>query len=158
MLYNTIVLYFILCKELHNIIKKVCFIKRKKSIKIGLISIFKIVKYGEHWLLRLYYICIMKVSNTVLAAVAVLSNLAFSAAECPNACSGHGVCGAKDMCTCDRNWQGSDCSLRKYNLCNLCSFCLWLKSTKAKTLAGTCPFGLSHVHIPKGDLDSSTSI
>lgn len=33
-----------------------------------------------------------------------------------------------------------------------------MKSTKAKTLAGTCPFGLSHVDIPKGDLDSSTSI
>jgi len=44
------------------------------------------------------------------------------------------MCGAKDMCTCDPNWQGSDCSLR------------------------TCPFGVSHVDIPKGDLDSSTAL
>ena len=30
--------------------------------------------------------------------------------ECLNACSGHGQCGNYDMCTCDRNWQGADCS------------------------------------------------
>jgi len=54
--------------------------------------------------------------------------------ECPNACSGHGQCGSYDMCTCDRNWQGSDCSQR------------------------TCPFGLAHVDTPKGDLDASNSI
>jgi len=56
------------------------------------------------------------------------------ASECPNACSGHGLCGSYDMCTCDRNWQGSDCSQR------------------------TCPFGLAHVDTPKGDLDGSTTI
>jgi len=35
------------------------------------------------------------------------------------------------MCSCYRNWQGADCSLR------------------------TCPFGLAHVDTPKGDLDGS---
>jgi len=54
-----------------------------------------------------------------------------AAAECPNACSGHGDCGSYDQCLCYRNWQGADCSLR------------------------TCPFGLAHVDSPKGDLDSS---
>jgi len=54
-------------------------------------------------------------------------------AECPNACSGHGDCGAFDMCTCYRNFQGADCSER------------------------TCPFGKAHVDSPKGDLDSSAT-
>ena len=53
------------------------------------------------------------------------------AAECPNACSGHGSCGAYDECTCYANWQGGDCGYR------------------------TCPFSLSHVDSPKGDLDGS---
>lgn len=38
------------------------------------------------------------------------------------------------MCTCDRNWQGSDCSLR------------------------TCPFGIAHVDIPKGDLNADQGV
>lgn len=53
------------------------------------------------------------------------------AAECPNACSGHGNCGAYDECTCYFNWQGGDCSYR------------------------TCTFALAHVDTPKGDLDGS---
>lgn len=80
----------------------------------------------------------MKLSGTqtALFALGLSANVAKFAvnAECANACSGHGQCGTKDMCTCDRNWQGSDCSLR------------------------TCPFGVAHVDIPKGDLDSSISI
>lgn len=61
-----------------------------------------------------------------------LGLLAYAAAECPNACSGHGTCSLHDQCTCCRNWQGNDCSQR------------------------TCPFGYAHVDSPKGDLDSST--
>lgn len=38
------------------------------------------------------------------------------AGECENACSGHGQCTAFDMCLCFRNWQGNDCSERKYKL------------------------------------------
>merc|ERR1719379_1127270 len=53
-----------------------------------------------------------------------------ASAECPNACSGHGTCGAKDSCSCYQNYQGNDCSER------------------------TCYFGLAHVDSPKGDLNA----
>ena len=33
--------------------------------------------------------------------------------ECANACNGHGKCTAYDMCICNRNYQGNDCSQRK---------------------------------------------
>eukprot|EP00924_Labyrinthula_sp_SR-Ha-C_P008658 augustus_masked-scaffold_37-processed-gene-2.24-mRNA-1 protein AED:0.20 eAED:0.20 QI:0/-1/0/1/-1/1/1/0/660 len=38
-------------------------------------------------------------------------------AACPNACSGHGVCGEFDSCICHTNYQGGDCSQRvcQYN-------------------------------------------
>jgi hypothetical protein len=67
----------------------------------------------------------------VLRYVLLALALGGAAAECPNACSGHGDCINYDQCICYRNWQGSDCSQR------------------------TCPFGLAHVDSPKGDLDSS---
>jgi hypothetical protein len=58
--------------------------------------------------------------------------LSFVAAECPNACSAHGKCGAYDMCICYRNWMANDCSERM------------------------CQFGMAHVDSPKGDLDASS--
>jgi len=62
-----------------------------------------------------------------------LAMLAGVSAECPNACSGHGSCGAYDQCSCYPNWQAADCSEM------------------------TCAFGLAHVDTPKGDLDMSAS-
>jgi len=62
----------------------------------------------------------------------VLGFLSNVAAECPNACSAHGKCGAYDQCICYRNWMANDCSER------------------------ICQFGLAHVDTPKGDLDSSS--
>jgi len=59
-----------------------------------------------------------------------LALVGFAAAECPNACSGHGTCGAKDSCSCYQNYQGNDCSER------------------------TCYFGIAHVDSPKGDLNA----
>lgn len=38
--------------------------------------------------------------------------VASAAAQCPNKCSGHGVCGAHARCTCYANWQGFDCAER----------------------------------------------
>jgi len=64
--------------------------------------------------------------------IAVVAFLATVSAECPNACSAHGKCGAYDMCTCFRNWMSNDCSER------------------------ICQFGLAHVDTPKGDLDASS--
>ncbi|KAH8076335.1 teneurin transmembrane protein [Aureococcus anophagefferens] len=68
--------------------------------------------------------------NSVFLALA-LGLAAPVAAECPNACSGHGTCGAFDECHCFPSWQEADCSGR------------------------TCPFALAHVDFPKGDLDGS---
>jgi hypothetical protein len=70
----------------------------------------------------------------MIRALILTTVLGMAAAECPNACSGHGTCGSFDMCTCDRNWQAADCSQR------------------------TCPFDLAHVDTPKGDLDHSNTI
>ncbi|KAH8076034.1 hypothetical protein JL721_17 [Aureococcus anophagefferens] len=67
-------------------------------------------------------------ASRVLLALALAAP---AAAECPNACSGHGTCGAFDECHCYPNWQEADCSGR------------------------TCPFALAHVDSPKGDLDGS---
>lgn len=57
----------------------------------------------------------------LLAAVA-LTMLVAAQASCPNQCSGHGVCGTNDICTCYKQsgtvwgtrdgWTGADCSLR----------------------------------------------
>lgn len=68
-------------------------------------------------------------SSKLFAAVVVATTLAIASAECPNACSGHGTCGANDMCTCYRNWQSSDCSER------------------------TCPYGWSFTTTPQGDIN-----
>jgi len=38
--------------------------------------------------------------------------LGVALAKCPNACSGHGDCGANDACTCYSGFQGGDCSER----------------------------------------------
>ena len=67
----------------------------------------------------------MKLSSSVLIGLA-----AYTSAECPNACSGHGVCKDKSDCECYQNYQGNDCSER------------------------TCYFGIAHVDTPKGDLNS----
>lgn len=69
-----------------------------------------------------------------MKGLTIAAILGLAAAECPNACSGHGDCGAYDMCTCWRNWQSADCSER------------------------TCPFGNAHVDTPKGDLNMDNSI
>ena len=61
---------------------------------------------------------------------ALAALVGYAAAECPNACSGHGTCGAKDSCSCYQNYQGNDCSER------------------------TCYFGIAHVDTPKGDLNA----
>ena len=65
-------------------------------------------------------------------ALAFIGLLSYVAAECPNACSAHGKCGAYDMCICYRNWMANDCSER------------------------ICQFGMAHVDSPKGDLDASS--
>ena len=48
------------------------------------------------------------VKTFIIAAALVGSAMA----ACPNGCSGNGICGANDKCSCYQNWQGPDCSLR----------------------------------------------
>jgi hypothetical protein len=67
--------------------------------------------------------------RTFLTVLSVASVATMAAAECGNACSGHGTCGANDACSCYTNWIGADCSER------------------------VCPFGLSFVDTPRGDLN-----
>jgi hypothetical protein len=50
--------------------------------------------------------------RTTLIALALMGMASFAAAECPNACSGHGRCGESDQCTCDRGYVSGDCSHR----------------------------------------------
>ena len=56
----------------------------------------------------------VKVSKQALLVATLSAGLTFVASECPSGCSGHGQCGSHDMCTCDRNWQGSDCNQREF--------------------------------------------
>jgi hypothetical protein len=72
----------------------------------------------------------MKLSSAAVISAAAL--LGVVNAECPNACSSHGICTNYDMCQCYRNWMANDCSER------------------------VCQFGLAHVDTPKGDLDASS--
>jgi len=53
-----------------------------------------------------------------MRAAVLFAILGLAAAMCPNGCSGNGVCGANDKCSCYQNFQGADCSLRT------CSFTL----------------------------------
>lgn len=41
------------------------------------------------------------------------SHAGVASASCPNLCSGHGSCGASDICSCYATWTGNDCSLRQ---------------------------------------------
>jgi hypothetical protein len=50
--------------------------------------------------------------RTTLIALALVGMASFAAAECPNACSGHGRCGESDQCSCDRGYVSGDCSHR----------------------------------------------
>ena len=98
--------------------------------------------------------------RSLFVSVVVITALGIAWAECPNACSGHGQCGSHDMCTCDRNWQGSDCSLRKFEQFQIAYFfsvCNLLTCYIA-SFVGTCPFGRAHVDTPKGDLDASLTV
>jgi len=70
--------------------------------------------------------------HQLVAAVVLACTLSLISAECPNACSSHGRCGAFDMCVCYRNWMANDCSER------------------------ICQFALAHVDTPKGDLQAAS--
>jgi hypothetical protein len=69
-------------------------------------------------------------------ALAVLAVVApFAAADCPNACSGHGDCQSNwDFCQCYHGWLGADCSQR------------------------LCQFGLSFIDTPQGDLNHNNNL
>jgi len=51
----------------------------------------------------------MKPFSTLLVSSSLLGA---ALGSCANGCSGHGKCGAMDLCECHQNWQGADCSLR----------------------------------------------
>jgi len=69
----------------------------------------------------------MKTVNILCGLALVLAVSVY--AGCPNACSGNGACGADDMCKCNRNFIGADCSQR------------------------VCPYAVSHTTTGQGDLN-----
>eukprot|EP00924_Labyrinthula_sp_SR-Ha-C_P009490 maker-scaffold_2-augustus-gene-25.2-mRNA-1 protein AED:0.16 eAED:0.16 QI:216/0/0.33/1/0/0.33/3/0/624 len=46
------------------------------------------------------------------SSLLILINYVYGACPGESPCTGHGTCGAYDLCSCYRNWQGSDCSGR----------------------------------------------
>jgi len=63
--------------------------------------------------------------------LAFVAMIGVVSAVCPNACSGHGTCGASDLCTCYSNWIGNDCSER------VCAYgYAWADSTAAGSASG----------------------
>ena len=68
-----------------------------------------------------------KMKTIVILATTLL--LAYVVAECPNGCSGQGTCSSRDMCNCDKNYHGNDCSLK------------------------ACPNAYAFIDTPKGDLN-----
>jgi hypothetical protein len=65
----------------------------------------------------------------MIFALVAASALAVSMAACPNACSGNGVCGQYDRCSCHRDWTSADCSQR------------------------VCPSAFAFITTPQGDLN-----
>merc|ERR1719281_2047950 len=75
-------------------------------------------------------ICFANMKLLVTLAILTFSLSTETRAECANACSGHGFRGEYDMCVCNRNYRGADCSER------------------------VCPYGHAFVTTPQGDLNS----
>lgn len=59
---------------------------------------------------------------------------ALVASECPNGCSGRGLCKTHDQCECEPNYYGADCSLR------------------------VCPSDYAFVDVPAGDLNHDGTV
>lgn len=55
----------------------------------------------------------MLVCALFAARVNFFLNSPIATAECPNDCSGNGVCVADDYCVCFSEWRGEDCSISK---------------------------------------------
>jgi len=60
----------------------------------------------------------MKMKARGVATLAAALTIATIRANCPSFCSGNGICGADDKCSCHQAWGGPDCSLRQ------CAFAL----------------------------------
>lgn len=73
--------------------------------------------------------------KTTVFALVGASILAFAAADCPNACSGQGICSTNnDFCQCYEGFTGADCSMR------------------------VCPFAQAFIDLPQGDLNHDNSL
>jgi len=72
--------------------------------------------------------------NFVIQVLLVIGMLARANAECFNGCSGHGACSSSDSCSCNKGYDGNDCSER------------------------ICPSGYAHVDSPRGDIDGDATV
>lgn len=75
--------------------------------------------FGIHWqsgsgsLFRSDVLTIFFYISCTVPGVLSATEAGAQGSECPNACSGHGACGARAACKCYKNWMANDCSQRR---------------------------------------------